>query len=412
MTFARQKLSKEHVFPGVLAAFLNAGSLKADPRLAWMPGDLTFVFAITLAIIIGVSLYRDEHHTAGSQILWALCFLGLVLPGVMLAPVHSYAAEKSLYLTTLTLLAFLAGMEAGQRSNGLKRLSVWLVLFGLLITSDALVKVLTSGGTLQRVSGFGGTTITLGAAAGLVILVEGTQFLHWPKSIPRQIFGLVLVILATSALLFSGSKGPLISVLVSVLVTLLVSGRKEALARFLTLGGVTALGLAFSWSLMPAGSLDRLSLFFAGDFGDSETTRWLALEKALPLLGTHPLGIGWGGFMGQIPQWGQEARQYVHNLFLELFLEGGWVTGVGFMALAIRSWFSMRENTHQDERLLWIGLMLFISFNALVSGDVNDNRMFFVFLGYGLSHYAPQPWTESPSGPPERVPPLLFRIGQ
>ncbi len=395
MTRPYLKLGREHLFCGVFAAFLNSGNLKADLRMAWVPVDLTLFFAIILAAIILGSLFRDEHRVAGSQILWAMLFIGLVLPGILLAPGNDYAASKSLFVATLTPLAFIAGTEVAQRPDGLKRLAAWLVMFGLLISSDALVNAFTSGGAALRASGFGGTTIALGASAGLVFLMEGTRYLLWKASLPRQILSLVLAMMAATALLFSGSKGPLIAALVAIMVMLLASGRKDALGRFLTLGGLTAIGLVFSWSFMPTGSLGRLSSFFAGDFGDSETYRLLALRKALPLLASHPFGIGWGGFVGVVSRWDMTGRQYVHNLLVELWMEGGWITGVGFLLMARRSRFLIRQHADCDEQLLWIGLAIFTFFSALVSGDINDNRLLFALLGFGLGRYARRPWIEA-----------------
>ena len=395
----------------VIAAFLHAGPMKADPRLAWLRVDLTLICAALLAVMLVASLVRDALRIAGDQILWSLCFLGLMLPGVLLAPVSAYAKEKSLFLVTLTLLAFMAGLVAGQRSRGLERLVMWLVMFSLLITGDALLKVATGAATLERVSGFSGTTITLGRAAGLVFLVEAAQFLLWPGRVRRQWLNLALATPAAAGVLFSGSKGPLLSALLALVVGLLIVGRPQAFLRLGLLGGIVGLGLVFAWSLIPSESLGRMTTFFSGQFGDSETTRWLALKKALPLIATHPLGIGWGGFAGQLFEWAQDGRQYVHNLVVELFLEGGWVTGTGFILLAVRSWISMRERARRDERILWAGLMLYTLFNALVSGDVNDNRMFFVLLGFGLGCQAFGQRLGSPAELPAGVTLLVSQSG-
>lgn len=218
MISPRPSFVQEHIFFVVIAAFLHAGPMKADPRLAWLRVDLTLICAALLAVMLVASLVRDALRIAGDQILWSLCFLGLMLPGVLLAPVSAYAKEKSLFLVTLTLLAFMAGLVAGQRSRGLERLVMWLVMFSLLITGDALLKVATGAATLERVSGFSGTTITLGRAAGLVFLVEAAQFLLWPGRVRRQWLNLALATPAAAGVLFSGSKGPLLSALLALVV--------------------------------------------------------------------------------------------------------------------------------------------------------------------------------------------------
>jgi O-antigen ligase len=234
------------------------------------------------------------------------------------------------------------------------------------------------------VTGIASNTITLGRAAGFLFLVVGMRFLLGTWAWIRQSQRLALVLVAATTLLFSGSRGPLLAAFFALLLTLFIDRRSKTFPRLAILAGLVSIGLASAWSFVPAGSLARIISFATGDFGGSALTRQVALDKAIPQILTHPLGIGWGGFMGQIHELAGQARQYPHNLLAEAFLEGGWLTGFGIVYLVFASRARMARSATREDYALWMGLFLFFFFNALVSGDINDNRIFFTVLGLGI----------------------------
>ena len=65
-----------------LAAFLFAGDLKADPRLAWVPVDLTLATGAFLVGVLALRVARGVRPTS-AWILGLLCAWWLTfLPGV------------------------------------------------------------------------------------------------------------------------------------------------------------------------------------------------------------------------------------------------------------------------------------------------------------------------------------------
>jgi hypothetical protein len=81
---------------------------------------------------------------------------------------------------------------------------------------------------------------------------------------------------------------------------------------------------------------------------------------------------------------GSVARQYPHNLLLETSLESGWLCGTATAAVLAAALASAARGG--GDAVLFAGLV-FCAVNALVSGDVNDNRALMAFLGAALSRW-------------------------
>ena len=243
-----------------LAAFLFAGDLKADPRLAWLPVDLTL---LTGSLLSGVLVLRWARG-ARLRSLQPLVLLGgwylTFLPGLAQVAPTDYAFQKVATLGTFTLLSALAPLFLVQDRADLARLANALAYFCLAITLAGLLGGVRSDQTVERLQAFGAGTISLGRATGF------------------------LFIRAAAAL----------------------------------------------WEVDP--------------------------ER----------GVG---------------RQYPHNLMAEVTLESGWACGAAtllvLVAAAVAAW---SRTGSPGGRLVFAGL-LFYAINAMVSGDLNDNRPLFMFLG-------------------------------
>jgi O-antigen ligase len=83
-------------------------------------------------------------------------------------------------------------------------------------------------------------------------------------------------------------------------------------------------------------------------------------------------------------------RQYPHNLLLEVTLEAGWLAGACTLAiLAAALGAAWAVSNLLEGRILLAGLGFWI-INALVSGDVNDNRPLFTLVSASLALWKPR----------------------
>ena len=365
-----------------LAAFLFAGDLKADPRLAWVPVDLTLFAG---SILTGVMLVRVARgaRIASSR---ALVLVGLwycsFLPGLWGAVPSDYGFQKVATLFTFTLLASLAPLLLLEGEEDLSHLINAMAYFCLAITLGGL---LGGGGgqNQERLQAFGAGTISLGRATGL-LFIYSAMALAEPGPLPGLSFGIMA--LAGITALFSGSRGPIVAALL-VLAVLFGLGRQRLgrrVARLLGASAVLAAILASSLSLAPAGSLRRMESFFSGQYGGSELYRMSALRQSWELLRETPGGLGWGRFATHVDPEKGLNRQYPHNLLAEVTLEGGWCCGattILILSLALAAAWS--RTLLAGGRIAFAGVLFYLV-NSLVSGDVNDNRPLFMFVTAAL----------------------------
>ena len=74
--------------------------------------------------------------------------------------------------------------------------------------------------------------------------------------------------------------------------------------------------------------------------------RFLYWQDALPLVFTHPFGLGYMGYyylQGSV-QTGVYTTVFVHNDFLQLLLDFGWIPGIAAAAVFFRSLFSGKQD--------------------------------------------------------------------
>lgn len=99
-----------------------------------------------------------------------------------------------------------------------------------------------------------------------------------------------------------------------------------------------------------------------------------------PLLGT---GVGsWGVFY-----YGNDARGYPHNLLLEIAYEEGLVGLAAFLSLLFMVGIALvRMIRESHSHFLVVGLLvLYCVLVSLFSGDLDDNRVLWLWIGIGLS---------------------------
>ena len=366
-----------------LAAFLFAGDLKADPRLARIPVDLTLLTGALLAGVLALRWARGARVRSRAGLgLIGIWFLSFV-PGLFQVADSAYGLQKIATIFTFTLLSALAPLLLVEEDQDLVRILNALACFCLAITLGGLLGRSGSAPAAERLQAFGAGTISLGRATGL-LAVYAASVLASESPQPALSFG-VLALAGVTAL-FSGARGPILAAL-AALALLFLAGRAWGGARpfrLLWAGGLFLLVLGSSLSLAPKGSLDRVTAFFHGQVGASETYRINALHDSWKLVGQVPWGIGWGGFATQVDPEKGLGRQYPHNLLAEVTLEGGWVCGAAtLLVLAAAIAAAWSRTWLPGGRLVFLGVLFYL-FNALVSGDLNDNRPLFMFVAAAL----------------------------
>lgn len=328
--------------------------------------------------------------------LW-WCFL---FPAFMIAPTP-YGMQKVLTLFTFTLITaaspfFILRTEQQRR----------LFLITLVVLSAVVGVMSYQAGALESLTGsafsdISPISISRLMGTGVVVLLvlafaKGTKVI-WRFAMFAAASGLLLMIFA------SGRRGPVLAVVVGVVAALALAPVFRKYRVRALVAGVLALGAAGWYSIQDgsAGS-ERVLSFLNGDEDASTVARGQIWDGAFSIIGAHPQGIGWGSF----PQFADvsqmtngDRRMYAHNLFLEGYVEGGWIIGSLLLLFVIVAIRRMQKHATTPALATFLGLLAFALTNAMVSGDINDQKLMWVVLGlaFVLGNNGPAKRKEAPN---------------
>ena len=201
-----------------------------------------------------------------------------------------------------------------------------------------------------------------------------------------DIVSFLAVVLALFMLLSMGSRGPVLSVLVFIVLYLLFCKRFYrywyvivilAVGGYFVYKNITVIALGLQTFLDSIGYSTRIvDIFMEGESGSDEE-RQLIANSIISALCNKPFGLGICGTESIT------KGLYAHNIFLELIVSFGWILGGSLSLLLIvyiLKGFVSCHDSHQQ------GLFIVLLCNSvvflMVSGTFLQKPEFFMFLGY------------------------------
>lgn len=385
-------------FETTLVLFLYAGVYKEDPRFSWIPGDLT-ALAFGLSFLAGLFVVFRRGITLRRE---AITLLGLVAVFLMWAllsflwtPSISYSLRKIGLLSTLTLWPLVAfALIVSQDRTRVRRFFVVLGLFSLWIAAETAVALLLASS--QGIRGFVSTSLStnylgLGRVIGPGMLVLVTYQVYFLRTRFLQLLGWLAIATYTVLMLSLGSRGPFLAMLIASLFIVFVNFRWGSNLRQITVKLLLLMFMftAFAgvvWYFSTSGAelphtLERLEQ--AREQGFSGTTRFGGYATTWQMLDESPV---WGHGIGSWPvlTGRGDIRAYPHNIFLEVFFELGIIGMLLFSAILIYAWRLLPPvaTLRREPWMMLVAAQLLSAFlNANLSGDLNDNKLFWAFLG-------------------------------
>ncbi len=185
----------------------------------------------------------------------------------------------------------------------------------------------------------------------------------------------VFIFVLLSGILYTGSRTVFVLTVLSNIV--LIFQMKNKRIRNLAIFGVVLASLGIALYLGAAGKTGVIGRFLTISLTESTFLgRILYFQDALPLILKHPLGLGYMGYyyMQQSVQTGVYSVTFIHNDYLQLFLDVGWIPALLFIAAVSRSIFAKGKPFYQRVILCTMALHSFLDFNLQFIG------VFMVFL--------------------------------
>jgi len=377
--------------------FLFAGLYKADPRLAWVPVDLTALF-FGLSVISGLVILLKRGIVLNRKAI-ILCLLYMAFAGYALftylwTPGKVYSTQKILYIWTLVLWAVAApALIISPDPRRLKRLGIIFSFLLLVIVFEAIIQYF-QGDYKGFINVLGSSYLGLGYVVGIGFLIIIAYLIYWSQSLTKKIMALILAFIYFWILLIAGGRGPLIATILASLMPMIFAISIKPRARIIKIRRYFKfiffiILIAFVLSLLfietdqiPA-TLNRMLVLAGDDMGASAEARIQSYKNAINYWSQAPLfGHGIGAW--PIINNGIDMRGYPHNIVLEIMAELGMVglllfTNMVIYALSFISPFKTIGNS--PIRVILIMLLILSSVNTMISGDIPDNRLFFACIG-------------------------------
>lgn len=247
----------------------------------------------------------------------------------------------------LPLLLFLiALMQQKDESDNFLQ-SVPYVATGMTVVSALLMQIPVLERWLSvagRLSGFFqySNTFALFLLIALILVVTKETYKYYDfLQIPILLFGIA----------YSGSRTVFALMLFSIFVLLLFwKNRKIKIALLVALAVIVSGVLIY---VSVTGNIQTIGRFLTTSFTESTFVgRLLYFRDAFPIILRHPFGLGYLGFyyIQESIQTGVYSVMFVHNDFLQLLLDVGWVPAILLISVIIKSFF--KKGSTLRKRLL------------------------------------------------------------
>jgi O-antigen ligase len=309
------------------------------------------------------------------------------------SPGGDYAQQKTLYIATLTFWPLIAtAVIIAYDTRRLYRFLFLLALFSSWIALEAFLSFRQLGGE-GFIEVLGGNYLGVGRVLGIGAITILGYYLFFAETGPSKVAALTLFGFFMALLFVVGGRGPLMATILAMLVPLLSgwrfspAGGLQLRRHVLPLLAFIGIMLAASTYLIlggdPPTTLDRALLLYQPGAAGTAAVRLDYYADSLSMWTANPVfGHGVGSWPELMPD--SVMDLYPHNIFLEIMVEYGLVGLTLFVGLLIYGWRALGRSSlahHDPVRVLIVMLVVNTLANALVSGDIPDNRALFGMLG-------------------------------
>ncbi|MDG1718708.1 MAG: O-antigen ligase family protein [Flavobacteriales bacterium] len=365
------------------AGMLSIGHLY-DERLAIYNINITLIISIFYFISALLLILKNKTMTISvPKFIFYLFFILLVIINLinwMIFGANDYGIDKFIFFSLIIIPSCYIAIEVLNQQDINKFLwilvgvSTMLLLLGLFNLED--ISSFEGG----RITAMGGGPIVFARwmiFAVLVILFNKNKY-------SKYLYLLIPLFLFMS--FTAGSRGPLYAFVIILCLYFLFSFRKNfikvVVISFLGFTSVTTLSLTENDKGAGSQSTSRVFNMSIGSYARIDRVR-----RSVKLVPKAPFGVGIGNWAQESNKFSDhqhEDNQYSHNIFLELINESGIVVLLLFVILLITildsSLFLLffQEN-YYTIRITFV-LFSYLLINALVSGDIVDNRLMFIML--------------------------------
>jgi O-antigen ligase len=340
---------------------------------------------------LGYEEIRSLFSRQLGPILAFLVFAGLVTLSYSYTSAPDYGGSKLLRFLLIGSLFFLAPFFIFFSEDDFRHFARLFVGFSALTAVQLIVGLETRAQDADTDI----TRIGAGWLMGMAILI----LLFYPLShirVRQRAMVVCLLPLFIGGLMASAARGPMVAVGIASLIGmafLMKEGQLRVITAIFMLFFLVV-GLGGAYMVLRQTDMGKYTakagelgvLFTQGSSSGSAGKRVNFYEATLAAIPNQPLlgtGIGsWSTFY-----FGNDQRNYPHNLFLEIAFEEGLVGLTAFLALLLLVGISIfRMVGASRSHFIVLALLVLYCLNiSLFSGDLDDNRLLWLWIGITLS---------------------------
>jgi O-antigen ligase len=364
--------------------------------------DLTVAMLLCLAVgLIWRVLMRSDRSNSwdlraiffgqGNQVLAFLAFAAIVATSYFYTNAPSYGASKLIRFLTIGTLLLIAPFFLILTEDNLRRFARIFVGFSgataIQLISALEMRTQDANSDITRI----GAGWLMGMAVILVLFYPLV-----PSRRGQRALYLFMFPLLTAGLVASAARGPILALSIAVLIGL-ATWLKQCQLRgrtALVLLLLFAAGFGGAYFGLRQADLGKYSakagefktLFTEGGSTGSAGKRLDYYRTTLAAIPDHlMLGTGVGSW--SIFYFGNDSRNYPHNLFLEIAFEEGLIGLTAFAAFLLSVGVSTARMLRASRsHFLALGLtVLYCVLVGFFSGDLDDNRVLWLWIGVTLA---------------------------
>ena len=302
---------------------------------------------IALCIKLGLQLHADKkmhiYINPGSISVVLIC-LGYAFS--ILTALDKGLAVLGFFKFLPLLLFLLVFMQQPKNTDACLRFIPHAAVFMTLVSTVCMqIPVLKEWFSVSgRLAGFFQYSNTFALFLLIALVIVATK-----EAFGKTDIACVAVLLF--GILYSGSRTVFL-LLLAVLLCILIFGKNKAAKCTLLAISLVGITVAVIYAAV-TDNFSSVARFLSVSLQESTFVgRLLYYRDALPVILRHPFGMGYLGyyFYQQCVQTGVYTVRYLHNDFLQLMLDIGWIPAIAFLAAAVHAFF--KKGTSLRHRIL------------------------------------------------------------
>lgn len=376
------------------ALFLFAGVFKESLNL---PIDISALFLVLtfFSIILKIGAKKTFNIEVLLPIISIIIVYVILLISYIITPSEIYSTEKILKFTIITVPTIVFSLLLFDNRQSLYRFFISLAIISVILSLLSLPSIFQRGSSLSFIGFNGGNYQGLARLNGVGLIILVFFFLTEAKTIKSKVISLISALLVVFVLFASGSRMPIVAFSIAGIYLLSKSIFLRRGVVYIRKGiKLVLLLLVLALAMLPViikkGFFETIIYRFAVLFtedqgGTSSSGRIDRFSVAHEMISESPF-IGKG--LGSFPMYfnGNDLPDYPHNMIIEIIAEIGIIGLLAFSTFFLISYLRAKKFNHAKNRvtptlgMVTIGLFVYYLANAMVSGDINSNRVLYVFM--------------------------------